>query len=401
MLKLFKDNTGVTLIETLVAISLFAVTSSIAMGILIESGRLEKKETIQTEIYTDMEAVLDIIASEISNGAIDYEEYYSVCVLQNACALGSANDDVYYGVNYGVYASRFFDPGRRLTEGPYKNPKDLGVECTFPYPFDPLTDTCQNLYTLSYDLNTGKNPYTGSGDSENSASAFCDKTSGLCPPENYAMVDQLFLISANGRKKTILARKKTFSYGNDADYAIGKVEMLGSDEDQNTNIDTFSCTSDYSCYGDGNGLSGFFGQLTTITNDVPQYINSHMFSVPKQNDLDVALDIANLQNTSFVPITPLRISITDLKFKISPLEDPIKAFAEDSVQQKPSVTIILTMDLAENQKTSYPGTFQPVTMQTTVVAGGSTTESIYPPVKNVKQRKGGSWMRNVGGILTH
>ena len=141
---------GVSLIEVLIAISLFAIVAVVSSNILVDIVQLEKKNSIQNAVYEDLRMMLQMLTKEIQTGTIDYEEYYSYCVIQQA-DVGS-----FFGINHGVYGSRFYDPGKSLDDNATHNPEDLGLECSFW-----RDDECEVVYTLSSDLNTGQNPFFG------------------------------------------------------------------------------------------------------------------------------------------------------------------------------------------------------------------------------------------------
>ena len=88
-----------------------------------------------------------------------------------------------------------------------------------------------------------------------------------------------------------------------------------------------------------------------------------------------------------------------LQFLISPVDDPYKAYGEQDMQAQPSVTIILKMGLSSEQEAQYPGTFEDITVQTTVAAGVSEAITSYPPVNDALRSTNGngpnSWIGDV------
>ena len=308
---------------------------------------------------------------------LDFEEYYSVNVLQR----GKNSDQIYYGANYGVYASRFYNPGKVLS-GTATNPANLGVQCSFPSGQTDISK-CEIVYTLSADLNTGQNPYTGD---PADANAFCDNTLGKCT-EPINEVNELYLIDLNGKKKTILGRKKIDNDGADGDYALGKLVMDGLDLDQNGFVDVFNCRSEYNCFGKtASEKNTLFGDVFNIGALRPPFKSADDFStnydvrMPRQSDWEEPFDP---DSSYFVPISPFAVDVTDLRFIINPVEDPYKAYAEDEIKTHPSVTIIMKMGLAEETKADYPGTFSEITLQTTVAAGVLGSLDTYPATDNL------------------
>ena len=397
-----KSKKGISLVEVLIAVSLFAIVSVIATTSLFDIVKNEKRSSLKNALYSDLRAIMQTLTYEIQNGTIDYEEYYNYNVIQKQGSPG-ASGEAYYGLYYGVYGSRFYDPGRSLGGGATSNPHDLGVECSYPKPL-PAGEECEVVYTLSLDLNSGQHPYTGLADA--SADAFCDD--GWVPGCLHSgETDQLFLIDNTGTKKTILARKKIT--GND--YAIGMVKMEGRDLDQNGLVDTFSCMEGYKCFGGADNrdelaavlFDGYSDLLVSLLGAVSiEYIiadSDFPISVPQKGDLDNAFlgtDGAIDPNSQFMPITPLRSNIKNLKFIVTPLEDPYKAYSEVDMQKHPSVTILLTIDLSEEAKKDFPGDFEPLTVQTTVSAGVIGKIDTYPPLNDIRDSAAGGWM---GGLV--
>lgn len=379
-MNLWKNRKGISLVEVLIAISLFVIVATLSSNILIDTAKLQKKSSISSAIYEDLRIITQQITNEIQNGAIDYEEYYNAYVLHD----GKAEQDTYYGINYGAYGSRFYDPGSSLDGAPTKHPDDLGTECSYPKTI-PAGEDCQVIYTISTDLNVGASPYIGDPDSVN---AFCDGAKGKCSKPGE--VDELFLIDKTGTKKTIIGRKKT----SNKDWAIGMVKMDGIDVDQNGVIDTFKCAKEYACTGDGTGESDILAKVIKLPFfDTKKDIEDYGVRLPKRSDLNAAFDI---NSTQFVPITPLRTNVKELKFIIHPLDDPYKAYSEPKMQAHPSVTILLTIELADAVKDLYPGEFEELHIQTTVSAGVLNTINSYPPTSEVKHNGNkDTWLKDV------
>lgn len=361
---------GFTLIEVLIAISLFTIVAIISARILVDVVQLEKKSSVQTVLYEDSRIILQQLTNEIQSGAIDYEEYYSMNVVQwaNLPAGGP-----FYGINYGIYSSRFFDPGKSLWHDPTSNPDDLGIECSLLEGED-----CEVYYTHSTDLNTGQNPFKQGGSDPTFANALCDGDASCATVPN--TVDELYLIDSSGTHKTIIG-KKTIDAEN---YAIGIMRMTGHDLDQNGIIDVFGCDEEFKCFqknAGGNIKIADAIKYPNITSqaDPQAYLEANKIRLPQKSDLTQAFEI----NTSqFVPITPQRVTVKNLQFIINPLEDPYKAYAE-STQAHPTVTIVMTLGLSSEAAADYPGDFQDLTVQSTVAVGVIGKIESYPPVNDV------------------
>jgi prepilin-type N-terminal cleavage/methylation domain-containing protein len=407
---------GFTLVEVLVAMSLFTIVSTIAAAVLVDVIQLQKKSSVQNAIYEDARILMQQLTNAIQSGTIDYEEYYSNFVVQKKKPVIAG--DRYYGINYGVYSSRFYDPGRTLvgnTSG--TNPEDLGVQCSYPKVGDPGYDVnknCEIYFSDSEDLNTGQNPYKGIGGvfTGDSANAFCDNviTAGSCTGVT-GKVSELYLIDSSGLHKTIFGLKgsKTANKPTEClvgtDCSIAIIKMTGQDLDQNGVVDVFGCDSDYSNCFQGDNTSKIFtafkypfivtkligpGQEYLINNKA---VNSKGITLPQASDLNSAFDSDNTDLSQFVPITPSRANIKKLTFTINPLEDPYKAYTESAMRTQPTVTINMTIGLASTAKDDYPGTFPDITLQTTVTAGVIGKIDSYPPVNDIIRVNGDkSWI---------
>ena len=352
---------GFTLVEILIAISLFTLVAVISSNILVGVFQLERRTEIENGIYEDVRLMMQLLSDEIQNGAIDYEEYYSINVVQ------SGDPEQFYGLNYGIYASRFYDPGRRWDGEDAENPDDLGLECSLRE-----GESCKIYWTNSADLNRGRS----------AGNAFCEGGRGIC---DGSAVDELYLLDKTGKKKTILVKRLIAG----EDHALGLMRMEGVDYDQNGTVDLFHCAEDFNC--------------DVLDVEDRGYLFEAEVKVAKQSDKGEEFDFANLSQSQFIPITPLRSTVKELKFIINPLDNPYNAFAEKDMQAQPTVTIILTVGLAEALKADYPGDFPDITVQTTVMAGVKERFNSYPPIEDKLRMINGndkSWISDVlEGVL--
>lgn len=398
-----KKSEGFTLMEVLIAMSLFTVSAVIASSVLVDIVQLQKKSSIQNSVYRDARTIMQQLTNLVQSGTIDYEEYYSVKIVQRKKAVNAGAP--YYGINYGVYSSRFFEPGKRQDGKTASNPADLGVECS--YPSDPSKE-CEVYYSDSTDLNTGQNPYKD-GDGMNQsgdAAALCDAKLGMGCNGISGAVDELYLIDSSGLHKTILGLKLVdgAACGNEgSDCAIGMIKMTGRDMDQNGVTDVFSCDDDYNCVPANDEVDKiedafkypFIADCVNLkTCASPQsYLFDNKIKLPQQSDLQKAFKIDTSQ---FVPITPSRVNVKALSFTINPIDDPYKAYSETAMQTQPTVTITMTLGLSAQTQNDYPGTFPDITLQTTVAAGVIGKIDSYPPVNDILRNDGKpSWVDNV------
>ena len=402
---------GFTLTEVLVAMSLFAIVSTISATVLVDVVQLQKKSSIQNEIYEDARILMQQLTNEIQSGTIDYEEYYSVNVVQKKkAALPTMLNERFFGINYGVYGSRFFDPGRTLYPTPAANPDDLGIECSYPKLTDPGYDpnkSCDIYFSDSTDLNTGQNPYKNNSGNylSTEANALCDNKAiaNSCSPLPTGIVADLYLIDSSGTHKTIVGQKNMTSgtcgtLATSADCAVGIIKMTGQDLDQNGIIDVFKCDSDYSNCIDGHNaidISPAFKYPFLVSKGagLKDYLFNNNIRIPQRSDLGVAY---NASTSQFIPITPNRANVKSLKFTLNPLDDPYKAYAETDMQTQPTVTISMTIGLASAYKSDYPGNFPDITLQTTVTAGVIGKIDSYPPVNDILRSNAvDSWIKSV------
>lgn len=325
--------------EALIAASIFTFVASIAITVFINVSKTEKTAELTNSMYEDARVIMEMLSKQIRGGTIDYEEYYSLNV------LNAAN----YGANRGVYASRFYDPGFTINNdtGTIEkgiNPDNLGIECIGP---DGKYLDCGSggeVFTLSVDQNTGSNL---------DDSAFCKEAGCGNDPLKQT---ELHIISTDGKSKTIIGRLKVS--GKADDYVLVMAEMEGSDSDGNGVVDKFDLKKEY------------------MIDDADKSLEKFSSQDPWTPTL-----------SKFVPLSPLRSSVKDLKFKIWPNEDPYRAFAEPGVQYQPSVTIIMTIVPSESERASFSGTIPEVTVQSTVTTGTHTEIQTYPPTRDL------SWIK--------
>ncbi len=359
---------GFTLIEVLIAASIFAIIGVLATTIYVNMSRDRQRITSRNLLYDDAQFVLDQLTRQITSNTIDYEEYYNQLVI-------GGNP----GMNFGHYASTFYTK---------LDPKDKPTEdCS-----DLTKGNNKKLCT-----NTGRNPATGNfPESANAfyasgqtppAGVFCgDQLGGFQPfytvSKYHACVKQLFLINGDANRKTMIA-PELIEWGNATkerpSYVLSQATMVSteSDDEKTALGKIFTCPTT-ACTG--KGVVKDFVNFTTP----PQ--GSKDISYPSSKDLGAppATLIADAYLKDYIPFTPSRIDIKDIKFYIAPVEDPHKAFAEanEGTGQKtnihqPTVTIVLTVQPISNVK--YDTKHPVLTVQTTVTPGQFSEIQSYPP----------------------
>ncbi|KKP40009.1 MAG: hypothetical protein UR28_C0003G0003 [Candidatus Peregrinibacteria bacterium GW2011_GWF2_33_10] len=326
----FRIKKAYTLVELTISI---AILSSVMLTALTTfSNVVRSRDRISKEnlLYNESRLVMEILTQAIKDHVVDYSENY------NQNVLGGA-----FGGNYNIYATRFVNPGENCTDFSDGNNSLesllLGVP---PNDLGPCGST-----TAGRDQWTGYNPYSADkrpevAYNENYASAFCDDstygslkkcTGGSNLSENL----QMYLISTDGREKTIFVRE-LIPDSNDSSkniWVLAYVQMDGKDSNNDSLIDQWTCSSKFTCTVGLTPNKDDFNQNRLPLTSINQYYED------------------------FVPLSSFDINITDLKFYISPLEDPGLASSEEASKRSPVVMIAMTTELAD--KTGF---VQPLTL---------------------------------------
>lgn len=327
---------GFTFIELLIALAIFATFLTGIVTLMVDLYRTSKKITLEEQVYQDMRAIMNQIVNYVENNAIDYEEYYRQAVGGEYLAKGST-------YQYGDYAKLFYDFG---TDGA------PGAQCN-KAPLDPALNPGCVINKTTIDTNRGQYPYD---DDPAKGNAFCGPATGACAADLsvYHEQDRLYLINEAGDKKTVLAPEIVTKEVNGNTYdekTLSLVWLYGSDTDRNDVVDEWAVG--------------------------PQFIGTGGAPV---TDAGLVFDIDPADKNppseiyeNFIPVSPLRTNIVDLKFYVTPLEDPYKAFAEtDPLTEtliQPHVTIVLTVEPSVTETQSYIGPIPRKTLQTTVYSG--------------------------------
>lgn len=292
----WKNSKGFTLIElsvSLVILTMLALFSGrLYLNYTDTSRDLKAANLVQEEARFLMERIV----REVRQNSIDYEEYFN----QN---IVGGN----YGENYCAYNSFFYDSG----------PDN-----------DPAT--------------WGDNDSTGLRNPEMEVFYALASHEAVRPIEN-----ELYLINVAGDERTVLTRVEKDAGGVD----IGKMAMLQmvgkdlgvdgidsqdsyigqlahndfcdqDDREGDGLVDTWHCAPGFPCKIDEPiaGTGGCDGYTHLLVN----------------NPADV--------NHSFIDLSPSAINIVDLRFMVTPTDDPWKAYNIDSIQIQPHVTIQFTAE---------------------------------------------------------
>jgi len=341
---------GFTLIEVLMAVSIFSAIGLIAVNIFVNITRLQSRVSLENAIYEDSRFLMERISREVRNNAIDYEEYFN-----KSANIGAASACKQYGDMYGFYAAQFYHPGVGDASSLTIKPGAYGAFCNDKTPYQGQNCT---LYKPSLDNNLGKylDPNTSVGTTSN---AFCPQINfGLTcdPTKPNNLQDSLYLISADGKKKEVFAKKQINA---NPDYAFAEIKLKGEDSNNDgisekwrqCGTKKFCCDSGFSCE-----------------------------TVPALSSLESSLVTGGTIGIydGFVPISPLRTNIKSIKFLINPNQDPYKDFAEPAKVIQPTVTIFLTVAPSASELNKYPIGYAPeISLQTTVTTRVQTEVKSY------------------------
>lgn len=358
---------GFTLVEVIIASSIFTIVSLIGVTVFVNVTRIQKRISLENAMYEDGRFMMERLAREIRENTVDYEEYYNMLVEK------TATPGLHYGEEYGCYSTRFYNPGSPVGSNGLQ-PGGLGALCSSPTPgVDPalaLNAGCV-IDKRTLDINTGSNPFggnkfTSSGNPPESANAFCDKhfASGSNCGTDITLYGQndLYLIDSKGKQKTIFALKKIDTV---PEYALGMLRIQGIDKNSNDIVDTwYDATLAFS---------------PAVFNCAPGFECPDPPAITSLEDTKIGTTPSTAY-VGFVPMSPSRTNVKSLKFYVSPLEDPRKAFAEtdaaQGIQQQPHVTIVMTLEPAASELAAFGGSVPTITIQNTV------TSRVYNEVRS-------------------
>lgn len=366
-----RKTAGFTLVELLIAVSIFAVVSMIVATLYVQAFRESRRANLQNQIFEDARFIMSRIADEIRSGMIDYDEYYNQnVVIPGAASIAGAASERNYGQNYGRYYSSFYNPGSDDALGFDCNTVELPADGAVGTPARTLKRNQRTCVPLraTVDRNTGANPFSGKylNAEDYKENAFCGNVSyagnagaargsanyGECGgdelPDSLAAreQDELYLISSDGRKRTILARERIGGTDAAPIFALSLLRLDGMDSNDDGIADKFICAPQFLCRGT-QSVTGSPARIADADCGAPETITGEL---PRNNREDLGLETGSCDtedtafSKDFIPISPLRINIKNLKFYISPSENPHYAFAETAEQKQPLVTIVLTLE---------------------------------------------------------
>ncbi len=284
---------GFTIIELMVSLMVLSLISLFSANIYLNYTSAARDIKAGNLVYEEARFLMERIVREVRQNTIDYEEYF------NQNVVGGS-----YGDNYCTYSAFFYD-------------------------------------------NNGESIGTRNEDQE-----FDFLATGLLDADAINSVEnELYLINISGNKKTILTRVEK----GPVDEKLGKVAMLkmigkdfgedGIDGRNSYNQDANNGFPDHAafCITDDRENDGLIDSWH-CDSDYPCNIE-HVTSIPPcVGYTHLAVNNPDDPNHSFVDISPNALNIVDLKFLITPEDDPWKAYNMNDVQIQPHITIQLTVE---------------------------------------------------------
>lgn len=358
---------GFTLVEILVVMAIFSMVSMVAINSFFSTYKIQQRSSSVNALISESRILMDKVVQMVEQNDIDYEEYFRQCVVLKKCPIYNYQHAAFndgpdtYGEKDGLYAWQFFDPGNDGDGGVDSFgllcQKNDGTIIDFPH-----TNCASGPLRFSEDINlgsiyqpdAGKSAFSFGGEySENNFEGTLNTT----PAQDYVLdgnavvVDQLYLKSQDAKRKMIVAREPLGEQGAEPDgYMLSLLELEAGAIDTHDyagrqvelNTRGFECADGYDCTG-GKGL---------------------------RSDFELDEEGANTLFSQAKPISPFRLNIKDLQFRIEPLNDPELYFAQLVSDRKiPSVTI--TMVVTASNKNNLPilrnEDFEYILKQTVVV----------------------------------
>lgn len=316
---------GFTLAELIIATFIFATSMVIIGTSSVNFYRGYKRQLARDALYEETRILIDRIANEVRQNTVDFDEYFNR-LPESAGGKGS-NGPLAYGEHYREYRHYFYTFQPSINSF---HPNDPNRELYY--------DSSEPQYPA--DLDEG---FFSTDGFENQAAD--DATLSALGDNNQQ--EELYLISADGRQKTILKRVEN-----------------GLDDD-------FDGTPDNNYLNDTGEE-----QIGILRLDIADRYDNEGFTSSTLTPVDTGdgyydcwVGSPDFPDRNFIPISPPSIEVKDLQFFISPIEDPFKAYTESDVrvQAHPNVTIVLkTQVSAETLRRFYSETPPNLTLSTTV-----------------------------------
>ena len=241
---LTRKTRAASLVEMMITLSIFAIVATVSVAVITNTLKSARRIQTQVFLYTEAQALADRLTRAVERSAVDYEAYFARNVL---------GETGWETQNYGQYAQAFYNPGidGPTPNGPYPLISGYDEYCASGAP-DVYPDDCEIPAFNDIDVNTGAHPFTGIGagypvEAED-MNAFC-REDGVtildCSLFTHHVTDELILINGSGDERLIYRRvEQPSATGN---FTLSKMQMLGTDTDNNGLVDNWACASIYSC----------------------------------------------------------------------------------------------------------------------------------------------------------
>jgi prepilin-type N-terminal cleavage/methylation domain-containing protein len=355
---------GFTLLEVIIVLGIFSMVSIVSVDTYINGFRTEQRASLQNKVMQDARLILNLISQEISQSQIDYDEYFNQCVILGACPIenfetGELDEDenLFYGQNHGYYSWQFYHGGYTSEDETAEDGFGSLCEITPDARVRLPDDNCSIPLGFSEDSNTGVNPANNDltdTSGVNQASAFCANNNFKLFGTNENLIEEvlrhssqqtcsgplprvfseLYLLNSSSNRKIILGRGQLGDAEGVSNYAVKRIELepIDIETDENTNypVTIYGCASEYSCTGRTDEV---------VTTDDGVVLEEEVNVLPRNA---LYTETTNIYH-NLVPISPLSVNVVDLRFIITPEEDPYRAYREVGLGH-PKVTIILEVE---------------------------------------------------------
>ena len=292
-MSLKRSTSGFTLVESLIAVLFFSTLFVATFYTIQNFYEVQRREMIKNQVAEETQALVNRLAHLIRQNTIDYSEYYS----------NGREGSITYGNDARAYERQFFHMptcNQGASNGSLNTVGGVSVACDHNDP---------NRFNDGFFNTFADNSYLNDDADENALLPII----GSDAHEQY----ELYLISADGKTKTILRRT-----GNNVD------------DDDDGIIDEESFTPWVADHDGAERLN--LKQMIAVDSDGDGLLDDFEDDAASGFDATIGND--------WQLISPQGIDIVDLVFYVAPLDDPRKAFNENNpdVQQQPHVTIVLT-----------------------------------------------------------
>ena len=335
-------NSGFTLAELMISITILALIITFASQIYVNFFGSVRNLRAANTVYEEARFVMERITNEIRNGTIDYEEYYN----QNLMKQRFPDSYQYlrnetYAQNYCQYSRQFYDLGADDALGTADD-EHVGRRQT-----EDQALLASGLGGVTVD------PAIGSFDE------------GLQEDVPDPIQDDLFIININGDRRSYIKKiSEADSQGNPVG-RIGLLKLSGQD----LGIDHLASDPNAGCQPDDGENDGRVDSWTCDAG-YPCKKNSVLTPGGCSGTVDtVVYDPNTFTDNSFKDITPAALDIVDLKFIVSPMDDPLKAYNTPGVQIQPNITVRLVARASKKLAASFSGEHTPdIVLESTVSA---------------------------------